>query len=216
MFTGLVMDVGTLKAIRPEGESARLHIETRLAKELADGDSLAVNGVCLTITATRGAVAVALAVAETLSRTTLGRLGPGQKVNLEPALRVGDRLGGHIVQGHVDGVGVVSGLQQRGDSLELTVTAPHSILRYVVQKGSITIDGVSLTVASLARSSFTVALVPHTLSATTLEGLRQGASVNLENDVLAKYVEQMLDRSAPEEEPRRPDITEAWLRKKGF
>lgn len=216
MFTGLVMDVGTLKAIRPEGESARLHIETRLAGELADGDSLAVNGVCLTITATRGAIAVAIAVAETLSRTTLGRLSPGQKVNLEPALRVGDRLGGHIVQGHVDGVGVVSGLQQRGVSLELTVTAPHSILRYVVQKGSITIDGVSLTVASLARSSFTVALVPHTLSATTLEGLRQGASVNLENDVLAKYVERMLDRSAPEEEPRRPDITEAWLRKKGF
>ena len=215
MFTGLIQDVGTVRGVSPEAESVHISVQTTLCPELELGDSLAVNGVCLTVTSNTGDVAVATAVPETLSRTTLGELGPGARVNLEPALRARDRLGGHIVQGHVDGVGTMIRQDQRGLSLELTFTASGELLRYMVHKGSITIDGVSLTVAALGSDDFTVALVPHTLGATTLEDRAVGDRVNLEVDILAKYVERMLGLGrAPQQTGSA--MSEAWLRERGF
>lgn len=213
MFTGLVLDVGTVRSIKPEGASVHLELETRLGADLVDGDSLAVNGVCLTVTSRAEGRAVATAVPETLDRTNLSILAIGAKVNLEPALRVGDRLGGHLVQGHVEGTGTVAALTRRGLSLELSVSAGPDVLRYVVEKGSITIDGVSLTVASLSPADFTVALIPHTLGQTTLELRAVGDRVNLEVDILAKYVERMLSPSARQ---KQSQLSEHWLRSQGF
>ena len=156
------------------------------------GDSVSIAGVCLTAEAVDDDVLRFHAVPETLGRTTLARLGQGDAVNIEPALRAGEPLGGHIVQGHVDELGTVTALEREGDGARLAVAAPGSILRYCVEKGSITVDGVSLTVAGLDDTSFAVALVPHTLTATTLGGLGAGDPVNLEVDVLAKYVERLL------------------------
>ena len=216
MFTGLIQDVGTVRSVRPAGGSVELRLQTTLVGQLGLGDSLAVNGVCLTVTAAEGDVAVATAIPETLDLTNLGRLSPGDRVNLEPALRAQDRLGGHIVQGHVDGQGTLARRRQRGLSLELTVAAAADLLRYVVHKGSITIDGVSLTVAALEADAFCVALVPHTRGATTLEQLEPGARVNLEADILAKYVERMLQQRAPVATESQGGITEQWLRGKGL
>lgn len=221
MFTGLIQDVGAVVSVRPQGGAVHLELRTRLCPELALGDSLAVNGVCLTVTATRGDIAVATAIPETLDRTNLGRLAPGARVNLEPALRVSDRLGGHIVQGHVDGVGTLAERAERGLSLELSVAAEPALMRYVVHKGSITIDGVSLTVAARQPERFTVALVPHTLGATTLQDLAVGARVNLEVDILAKYVEQMLRGGDPPSPGQGSaggggGMDERWLRERGF
>jgi len=215
MFTGLIQDVGTVRGVQPESQSVHIRLQTILTPELAPGDSLAVDGVCLTVTSTSGDIAVATAVPETLSRTTLGALAPGARVNLEPALRAQDRLGGHIVQGHVDGVGTLVKRTRRGLSLELTVSAGAELLRYMVHKGSVTVSGVSLTVAALDSGDFTVALVPHTLGATTLEDGAVGDGVNLEVDILAKYVERMLGLSRAEE-PASSGLSEAWLRERGF
>jgi len=214
MFTGLVQDVGRIRAVRREGESVHLGIETRLVERLANGDSLAVNGVCLTVTRLEPDLCEVTAIPETLSRTSLGALQAGSRVNLEPALRAGDAMGGHWVQGHVDGMGRVAALVPRGLSRELTVVAEASLLRYVVEKGSITIDGISLTVAAVAADRFTVALIPHTMAETTLAEIRSGQQVNLEVDILAKYVERLLGGLIP----RGPGggMTEAWLRDKGF
>jgi riboflavin synthase len=214
MFTGLVQDLGVVRAVLPEGAAVHLHIETTLAGILEDGDSLATNGVCLTVTSTSGDTAVATAIPETLDRTNLGRLAPGSKVNLEPALRMGDRLGGHMVSGHVDGIGTLVRRVQRGISLELTFSTGEEILRHTVHKGSIAIDGVSLTVAALGEGEFTVALVPHTLGHTTLQDLTPGDRVNLESDLLAKYVERLLRRDGPDQGGSR--LTEAWLKELGF
>ena len=218
MFTGLIQDVGTVRGVTPEGQSVHIQVQTTLTPQLELGDSLAVNGVCLTVTRNSGDIAVATAVPETLARTTLGKLGPGSRVNLEPALRVQDRLGGHIVQGHVDGVGTMVKRAQRGLSLELTFSAGPELLRYMAHKGSITVDGVSLTVADLDGGAFTVALVPHTLGATTLEDRAVGDRVNLEVDILAKYVEKMLGLARGEGEPAQKGsgMSEAWLRERGF
>ena len=158
----------------------------------AAGESVAVNGVCLTV---QGAVATQLtfhAVPETLARSTIGHLLPGDPVNVEPALRAGDPLGGHYVQGHVDAVGRVQSVEAQGEGLRVFVEAPNDVLRYCVEKGSIAIDGVSLTIAEVAEDAFSVVLVPHTLNATTLAALTPGREVNLEVDVLAKYVERIL------------------------
>lgn len=213
MFTGLIQDVGVVRSVRPEGGAVLLQVATHLASDLVEGDSLAVNGVCLTVTSLdrAGGVAVATAVPETLARSTLGQLQPGARVNLEPALRVGDRMGGHMVQGHVDGIGTVTALERRGPSLEMTVDTAPELLRYVVEKGSIAVEGVSLTVARLTPpQSFTLALIPHTLGATTLEDRRVGDRVNLEVDILAKYVERMLGG------PAAGGLTLDFLRRHGF
>ena len=158
------------------------------------GDSVAIDGCCLTASAVDGEAISFHAVPETLARTTLGALEDLDAVNVEPALRAGDPLGGHYVQGHVDAVGRVQSVEAEGEGLRVFVEAPDEVLRYCVDKGSVTVDGVSLTVAELAEDAFAVALVPHTLVATTLSDLRPGRAVNLEADVLAKYVERLLPR----------------------
>jgi riboflavin synthase len=182
VFTGLVREVGTVRSM----QGSRIVVETTIAAEL--GDSIAVDGVCLTVVARDDGALAFDAVPETLARTSLGALAPGSGVNLEPALRAGDPLGGHYVQGHVDGVGTFRGVD--GDLHWFD--APPDLLRYVVEKGSIALQGTSLTVAALDDAGFAVALIPHTLEATTLGRLQPGARVNLEADVLAKYVEKLV------------------------
>jgi riboflavin synthase len=195
VFTGIVRERGRVASIEGGTDGVRLQIEAaQTAAQTAVGDSVAINGVCLTATSVERGTLSFDAVAETLRRTSLGRLEPGSEVNLEPALRAGEPLGGHIVQGHVDGVGRVRSLEPEGDGALLTVEAPPELLRYCVEKGSITVDGVSLTVAALADETFAVALIPHTLAETTLSGLAPGDEVNLEVDVLAKYVERLVTR----------------------
>jgi riboflavin synthase len=172
----------------------RVRIETTLAGELSVGDSVAVNGVCLTATAAADGAFDAEVMNETLARSSLGELEPGGGVNLELPLRATDRLGGHVVQGHVDGLGTVESVVPDGFARLLTVSAAPEVLRYVVEKGSIAVDGVSLTVAGLANGSFTVSLIPETLERTNLGAAQPGTRVNLEVDVLAKYVERLMER----------------------
>lgn len=199
MFTGIVREVGEVLSV--EGDEGGIRIRLRApgtAAAAAVGDSVALDGVCLTVTEVDDACLAFDAVPETLSRTALSRLVAGDPVNVEPALRAGEPFGGHIVQGHVDGVGRVRATGAEGDGVRVTVAAPPGILRYCVEKGSIAVQGVSLTVAALGDDAFEVALVPHTLAATTLGSLRSGDEVNLEVDVLAKYVERALSlRSRP-------------------
>jgi len=193
MFTGLVEEVGALAAVTPTERGARLRVAAPLAaSDMAVGDSVCVDGACLTAVAVDPAELEVEAVAETLRRTTLGLRRPGHRVNLERALRVGDRLGGHIVQGHVDGTAEVLGSEREGDSIVLTVGTPADLLPYVVEKGSVALDGVSLTVAAVQPESFSVALIPHTLDATTLGPDRVGDRLNIEVDALAKYVEMLV------------------------
>ena len=195
MFTGIVRERGRVAAVNGGAEGIRLVVlapETMRAS--ARGDSVAINGVCLTVTDRHDGTLAFQAVPETLERSTLGRLEPGAAVNVEPALRAGEPLGGHIVQGHVDGVGRVRSSEAEGEGLRVWIDAPEELLRYTVEKGSITVEGVSLTVAALDDAGFAVALVPHTLEVTTLGELEAGDEVNLEVDVLAKYVERLLRR----------------------
>ncbi len=196
MFTGIVREVGRVAAVEGADEGLTLQVEApRTAEALAVGDSVAVAGVCLTAEAVEDGTVRFHAVPETLARTSLGRLGPGDQVNVEPALRAGEPLGGHIVQGHVDDLGTVASLVEEGDGARLTIGAADGVLRYCVEKGSIAVDGVSLTVAALEGETFSIALVPHTLAATTLGRLAPGSPVNLEVDVLAKYVDRLLNRT---------------------
>jgi riboflavin synthase len=192
VFTGLVQDLGRLAAVDRSGDGARLTIETPLTSELQDGDSIAVNGVCLTAVELNGGTFAAQAMNETLTRSALADLEPGAHVNLELPVRAGDRLGGHIVQGHVDGVGVLGGVREDGFARRVRIEAPPELLRYVIEKGSITVDGVSLTVVELDDRSFTVSLIPETLQRTNLGHAGPGDRVNLEVDVLAKYVEKLM------------------------
>jgi riboflavin synthase len=178
------------------GAGTRLAIDAGpLARELAEGDSVAVNGVCLTATGIAGDAFSADVMSETLDRSSLGPLGAGDRVNLELPLRAGDRLGGHVVQGHVDGVGEVRTVSEDGFARLVEVAAAPDLLRYVVEKGSIAVDGVSLTVAAISADSFTVSLIPETLERTTLGAATPGRPVNLEVDVLAKYVEKLASRT---------------------
>ena len=195
MFTGIVRELGRVVSAEANAGSLAFVVEApETAGGLAVGDSLSVNGVCLTAASVNGVQVSMHAVPETLARSTLGELAAGDAVNLEPALRAGDPLGGHYVQGHVDGVGRVQSVEAEGEGLRVFVEAPDDVLRYCVEKGSIAVDGVSLTIAELAADSFAVALVPHTLEATTLSALAPGREVNLEVDVLAKYVERLIAR----------------------
>jgi riboflavin synthase len=192
MFTGLVMDRGTVERVERNGDGARLHIATTLAPEIAPGDSVAVNGVCLTAVDIGGGRFTADVMNETLSRTSIG--GEGATVNLELPLRASDRMGGHVVQGHVDGTGRVAAVEEDGFARRVRVEPEdEGLLRYVVEKGSIAVDGVSLTVAALDERGFEVSLIPETLERTTLGTAAPGTLVNLEVDVLAKYVERLLN-----------------------
>src|SRR6266550_2133320 len=189
MFTGIVRERGRVASTRQEPEGLRLEIDApATASQLGVGDSVSISGACLTAIAVSNGRFSVTAVTETLDRTTLGRLAPEDEVNLETATRAGDPLGGHFVQGHVDAVGRISSV----DDGRVWVEAEPEILRYCVEKGSITVDGVSLTIAALRGDGFEVALIPHTLEVTTLSALQKGDDVNLEVDVLAKYVEKLI------------------------
>jgi riboflavin synthase len=194
VFTGLVAAKGTVRSLR----GGRLEVETPLAAELAPGDSVAVNGVCLTVVDRDGSSFAADVMPETLRRSSLGPLNAGHEVNLELPLRAGDRLGGHVVQGHVDATGTVAGVRDEGFSRVVRIAAEPGLLRYVVEKGSIAVDGVSLTVSVIDDEAFEVSLIPETLERTTLGGAEPGKTVNLEVDVLAKYVEKAV-RAHPAE-----------------
>ena len=192
MFTGLVQDLGRVAEARSSGDGVRLAVATSLAPEIGEGDSVAVNGVCLTAVAVASDHFEAEVINETLRRSSLHEIREGSVVNLELPLRASDRLGGHVVQGHVDGVGLIADITPDGFSRRIRVTADEDVLRYVVLKGSIAVDGVSLTVSDIDDASFTVSLIPETLERTSLGRAQVGTPVNLEVDVLAKYVEKLV------------------------
>ena len=197
MFTGIVRERGRLVSLNGGADGAELVVEApQTAAGTNVGDSVALDGVCLTATDVSDGRIAFHAVAETLRRSTLAALEPGAEVNVEPALKAGEPLGGHYVQGHVDGVGRITRADPEGDGVRLRVEASPELLRYCVPKGSIAVQGVSLTIAALDDDGFEIALVPHTLTATTLADLQPGAPVNLEVDVLAKYVERLLGPSS--------------------
>jgi riboflavin synthase len=192
LFTGLVQQLGTVASVVRSNGGARIEVTTPLAADLADGDSVLVNGVCLTaVDVGQGGFDADLSP-ETLRRSALGDLEIGDRVNLELPLRVQDRLGGHIVQGHVDAVAEVRSVSENGGAVDLWLTAPSELMRYVVDKGSVTVDGVSLTVAGVDAGGFSASLIPETLERTTLKDAVPGRRVNLEVDVLAKYVEKLI------------------------
>ncbi len=198
MFTGIVETVGEVAALEPRGELTRISIEAPAVVEgVRIGDSVAVNGACLTVTAVSGGRLDFEAVKETLDLTSLGDLGVGSRINVERAMRADGRLDGHIVQGHVDGTGTVRALERDGDDVRLHVGCGPEVSEYLVPKGSVAVDGVSLTVVGARDDGFDVALIPHTLAVTTLGEKRPGDRVNLEADVLGKYVKRYLDRLEP-------------------
>jgi riboflavin synthase len=192
LFTGLVKDLGEVVAVDSTPDGVRLGVRTALAPEISEGDSVAVNGVCLTATSIADGAFAADVMHETLRRSSLAEVRAGTPVNLELPLRPADRLGGHVVQGHVDGIGTVSGTREDGFARVVEISVPPEVLRYVVEKGSIAVDGVSLTVASVTDRTFTVSLIPETLERTNLGAATPGQPVNLEVDVLAKYVERLV------------------------
>jgi len=195
VFTGLIREVGTVVGVDGGDAGVRLTVDApETARDASIGDSVAIAGVCLTVVEANDGTLVFDAVPETLARSSLGRLASGARVNLEPALRAGEAMGGHYVQGHVDGVGTVRSVEEEGDGKRIWLDAPAELLRYIVEKGSVAVEGTSLTVAGLDGTGFAVALIPHTLAVTTLGDLEPGGSVNLEADVLAKYVERLLAR----------------------
>lgn len=194
MFTGIVEELGTCTGVESGAESARLSITGPVVSaDLRPGDSVAVNGVCLTATSISDSTFTADVMAETLERTTLGQLRPGDPVNLERPLTLADRLGGHLVQGHVDGVGTVAWVRPGEGYTRIGISAPAGLARYLVAKGSVAVDGVSLTVVAPGEEGFEVSLIPTTLATTTLGGLAVGDGVNLEADVIAKYVERLME-----------------------
>jgi riboflavin synthase len=192
MFTGLIQDLGEVAAVDATPDGVRLTVRSRLAGDVALGDSVAVNGVCLTAVAADADGFAFEVINESLRRSSLAEVAIGLPVNLELAMRAGDRLGGHVVQGHVDGLGEVRDVQQDGFSSVVTVRVPADLMRYVVEKGSIALDGVSLTVAALGEVWLSVALIPETLERTTFGAAAPGRPINLEVDVLAKYVEKLV------------------------
>jgi riboflavin synthase len=193
VFTGIIQEVGTVEALEVTADGARIRVRAAVANELRDGDSVSVNGVCLTV-ATLGAGGFeADLMNQTLSVTTLGGLGAGGHVNLEPALRAGDPLGGHLVQGHADGTGLVTSVSADGFARRLAIAVPDEVRRYVAARGSVAVDGVSLTVSALGRDGLEVSLIPETLERTTLGELEAGSEVNVEVDVVARYAERLME-----------------------
>jgi riboflavin synthase len=192
VFTGLIQDVGTVESVDSTADGARVRIATSLAGEVEPGDSVAVNGACLTAAAVDAAGFETEAMNQTLAVTSLGGLQAGDRVNLELAMRASDRLGGHIVQGHVDGVGELASVEEDGFARRLRIDLPAELLRYAVEKGSIALDGVSLTIADLGESWVSVSLIPETLERTNLGEAERGRKINVECDVIAKHVERLM------------------------
>ena len=215
MFTGIVEELGAIRAVRRGAASAVLSIgAAEVLSDLKIGDSVAVNGVCLTVTSLDDGGFTADVMHETLNRSSLGALAPGGRVNLERAMPANGRFGGHIVSGHIDGTGKIASVRPDDNALWYTISAAPELLRYIVEKGSITIDGISLTVAAVDEVSFSVSLIPHTAAVTTLGKKRAGDTVNLETDIIGKYVEKLL-HPAPEPE-RQGGISLEFLAENGF
>ena len=216
MFTGIIEETGTVRHVSLSGNSGCIQIGAELVLSgTRPGDSIAVNGVCLTVTTMDTKSFTADVMAETLRRSNLGQLKAGDLVNLERAMPADGRFGGHIVSGHIDGTGTIAALEQEGNATWVYVRTSPDILALIVEKGSIAIDGISLTVAKVGDRDFAVSIIPHTSSHTTLLKKRSGDVVNLENDIVGKYVERLLGRKE-QEEPRRSRITEEFLRENGF
>ena len=214
MFTGIIEELGTVKSVRPGADSAVVQVEARVVTEgLKTGDSVAVNGVCLTVVSFTKTDFSAEVMAETLRKSGLGELKAGDRVNLERALRLTDRLGGHMVSGHIDGVGVVESVVKEDIARVFKVRAPAEVLRYVIKKGSIAVDGISLTVSDLTDDSFSVSIIPHTAAMTTLGYRNPGDKVNLEPDMIVKYVERLLSGG----ESKAPGgLSKSFLAEHGF
>ena len=215
MFTGIVDEIGVIERIRKGAHSAVLTVRAgKVLEDIHIGDSIAVNGICLTATSFTEHSFTVDVMHETLNRSSLSGLGSGARVNLERAMSANGRFGGHIVAGHVDGVGVISGVKRDDNAIWYTVQAGPEILRYVVEKGSVTIDGISLTVAKVTDRSFSVSVIPHTAQVTILSSRRAGDRVNLETDIIGKYVEKLLQPR--EEAPKSGGVTMEFLMKNGF
>ena len=217
MFTGIIEEVGIIKEVKIGVKSSKLIIKAnKVLEKTRVGDSICTNGVCLTVTNVKGNSFEADVMAETLRRSNLGLLDIGNKVNLERALNLESRLGGHIVSGHIDGIGQIISLEKEDNAIWVTVKAASEILRYVVLKGSITIDGISLTVAYVDEIIFKVSIIPHTAQETTLVNKSIGETVNLECDVISKYVEKLMGFASKEEYNPNTSISEEFLRENGF
>lgn len=216
MFTGIIEELGTVERVTRGRVSAVIAIRAEhILSDLKIGDSVAVNGVCLTATSLTGHGFTADVMHETLDRSSLAGLGPGSPVNLERAMAADGRFGGHIVAGHVDGVGTIAAIEQDDNAIWFTITAPAQVLRYVVEKGSIAIDGISLTVARVETDRFAVSVIPHTAAVTLLGRCRVGDRVNLESDIIGKYVERLL-RPTPELKTKESKLTMDFLSQHGF
>ena len=217
MFTGIVEEVGTIKEIKKGSKSAILTIKGDVVtKDSKLGDSIAVNGVCLTVTSLSGNIFTSDVMAETMRRTSLGDLSAGSKVNLERAMAANGRFGGHIVSGHIDGTGTIQNFLREDNAVWVTIRAESKIQKYIIEKGSIAIYGISLTVAYVDESCFKVSIIPHTASETTLLSKKVGDVVNLENDVVGKYVEKLLGYRDEKESKHSSGISEDFLIKNGF
>lgn len=200
MFTGLIIELGEIAAIDRHAHDAKLAIKGRkILEDIAIGDSIAINGVCLTVTLVKGDVVSFDVSGETLKSTNLGELKRGDKVNLEPSLRPNSKMGGHFVSGHVDGTGRIRRRSTEGNAERIEIEAPVSVLKYLVQKGSLSVDGISLTVVDVLNDAFSLVIIPHTRSLTTIGFKKVGDTVNLEPDIFAKYVEKFLYQAAPQE-----------------
>lgn len=216
MFTGIVEELGTLERVERGAVSAHLNIRAReILKDVGLGDSISVNGVCLTVTEYGNDRFTADVMGETLAKTNLSDLRVGDRVNLERALRMGDRIGGHMVSGHIDGVGTILDISPHGIAQVISVQAPELVMRYVIRKGSVAIDGISLTVVDCTDQTFRVSIIPHTAKLTTLGFKKKGDSVNLEADMLARYVEKFLQGREPKADGSGR-IDSAFLGKHGF
>lgn len=217
MFTGIIEEIGTIKSINSNGISSQLCISAnKILEDTKIGDSIAVNGVCLTVTSIKSNLFTADVMAETLRRSNLGSLLPQSKVNLERAMPANGRFGGHIVSGHIDGTGTIAETKPEGNAVWIKINCSDNLLKYIIHKGSITIDGISLTVAKVTDSDFSVSIIPHTAANTTLLQKKSGDVVNLENDVVGKYIEKLLSFQKIDEQKPQSKITEEFLRQNGF
>ncbi|WP_300712365.1 riboflavin synthase [uncultured Brachyspira sp.] len=216
MFTGIVEEIGTVKSV----QSKVIIVEAdKIFDDLHLGDSVAVNGTCLTVSSFDNKIFNADVTQETLNRTNLGSLKNGSKVNLERAMTLSGRFGGHIVSGHIDGVGIIKSMKKDDNAIILTIEVPRTLMKYIVEKGSVTVDGISLTVASLTDNTFSIAVIPHTLKETVLYYKKEGDKVNIENDVIGKYVERLLTFKEDNEnnnDSKKSNITMEFLLKNGF